>query len=917
VQTIKVFLSSTFQDFEEERRALTRWIVPDLRERFALHGVNLICVDLNWGVTLEESRTGQAIGRCLQSIDDCRPYFVGLLGRRYGWVPRFEDYATSTLERFPWLRPHAGQVSVTELEIRHGVLNGGGDLTKALFFFETRRGFFDELHGIKPKDEEDEFQRDKLDRLKCEIRERGVKIVEYANQREFVDFASDALYKCFSRSIAAPAPAVVVPPAELRNYRAKISQRRLQIVYVPAKETIGQMSHALRAATEGIVVTGPVGIGKSALLANLSDIVAGEGIKARTFTHIIGTVRRVDEVFFFLERLHIFARNELAIEVSGWDSTSLLLQFDQTLVARKLQLTIVLDGIDRLDSESRLQWLPAARFEAIRWVIGLRECPSSDTLIRRGWGRIEVADLSLSEREELISRVLALRQKRLSPGHLARVRDCAPCGNPLFLLQVLQELCEAADFESLERKLDDLLSLASLSELYKVILQRRRLNFIVDEFKDYLGSILVSANGILEADLADLAGISVSTIEAMTVVLGNAVEGGGELQLRFANPAIEEAVQALFFASPTNLQAMHIWHAAWYEKLQPGAQRTAELPWHLARAGRASDLVKFLTSSEIFGGPGATLAHAEKWRYWRHLGVTNRDELTRIYRTAWQAWQSIHEAGQLGELARSLASFLSSTERPDPDFASELGMFSVRIAENATPRDERELAAALNDLGVTLMEVGRLHEARDCLNRAAEIVDRPLTSSDPELVPISVFSNLGAVCLQLGLPEEAERFFLKDVEGRRALGGSHLRGIGTTLNNLGRLYEATSRLGKAREVFNEALNMRLRFYGPDTDAVAQCHLNLGMLHLRLGELGEAEALLTQSLKTRLNVLQPDNPDLSRSALWLGLVFYKQGRLLEAQKILQNAYKVLYQTLGEHSESTRMAAAALMAIQARS
>jgi hypothetical protein len=42
--------------------------------------VHITPVDLRWGVTEEE--TQQALEICLGEIDNCRPFFIGLLGRR-------------------------------------------------------------------------------------------------------------------------------------------------------------------------------------------------------------------------------------------------------------------------------------------------------------------------------------------------------------------------------------------------------------------------------------------------------------------------------------------------------------------------------------------------------------------------------------------------------------------------------------------------------------------------------------------------------------------------------------------------------------------------------------------------------------------------------------------------------------------
>jgi Domain of unknown function (DUF4062) len=43
---------------------------------------------VRWGIAKEESRKDRVLDLCLELIDDCRPFFIGLLGGRYGWVPK-------------------------------------------------------------------------------------------------------------------------------------------------------------------------------------------------------------------------------------------------------------------------------------------------------------------------------------------------------------------------------------------------------------------------------------------------------------------------------------------------------------------------------------------------------------------------------------------------------------------------------------------------------------------------------------------------------------------------------------------------------------------------------------------------------------------------------------------------------------
>ena len=70
---IRVFLSSTFRDFMEERDLLVKRVFPELRRKARERGVELVEVDLRWGITEEESRQGKVLPICLAEINRCRP----------------------------------------------------------------------------------------------------------------------------------------------------------------------------------------------------------------------------------------------------------------------------------------------------------------------------------------------------------------------------------------------------------------------------------------------------------------------------------------------------------------------------------------------------------------------------------------------------------------------------------------------------------------------------------------------------------------------------------------------------------------------------------------------------------------------------------------------------------------------------
>ena len=82
-KTVPIFISSTFRDMHGERDVLTREVFPALNERCKRLHINVVPVDLRWGLTAEQCEVEGACQLCLKEIDVGRPFFLGLLGTRY------------------------------------------------------------------------------------------------------------------------------------------------------------------------------------------------------------------------------------------------------------------------------------------------------------------------------------------------------------------------------------------------------------------------------------------------------------------------------------------------------------------------------------------------------------------------------------------------------------------------------------------------------------------------------------------------------------------------------------------------------------------------------------------------------------------------------------------------------------------
>src|SRR3954469_8993528 len=100
-RAIRVFISSTFRDMMQDREELIARVFPAIRKLCETRGVAWSEVDLRWGVTDEQKAEGAVLPICLAEIERTRPYFIGLLGQRYGWIP--EELPAGLTEQLPWL----------------------------------------------------------------------------------------------------------------------------------------------------------------------------------------------------------------------------------------------------------------------------------------------------------------------------------------------------------------------------------------------------------------------------------------------------------------------------------------------------------------------------------------------------------------------------------------------------------------------------------------------------------------------------------------------------------------------------------------------------------------------------------------------------------------------------------------------
>lgn len=90
-KTFRLFISSTFSDFQVEREVLQTRVFPEIKEYCSSKGYAFQPIDLRWGVSNEAQLDQKALEMCIKEVQSCKthdyPNFLIMLGDRYGWVP--------------------------------------------------------------------------------------------------------------------------------------------------------------------------------------------------------------------------------------------------------------------------------------------------------------------------------------------------------------------------------------------------------------------------------------------------------------------------------------------------------------------------------------------------------------------------------------------------------------------------------------------------------------------------------------------------------------------------------------------------------------------------------------------------------------------------------------------------------------
>lgn len=955
-RVVRVFISSTFIDMDGEREALVKKTFPALRTKFRARGVEFLAVDLRWGVTEDDVRTGKTLPICLTEVDRCEPYFLGLLGERYGSLLTPDKLTPERIADFPVLGDGLGR-SLTEIEIMQGVLRKPKTANRALFF-QRDPAWLETLSA--PEREKYETSNDddraKLAELKARIRASGAQIINYACPEDI----GAAVEAALSQQIDAQFPDTDAPtPFELtmRLHRAYARERRGLHVGAAHYRTALDQWMAKRDAPP-LLITGESGGGKSTLVANWLHAWRAAHPGDIVFEHYLGASPDSADPLGLMRRLWEQLNRDTghAVELPAGDVE--LMEFSSGLSERLAratafaerkgaQILIALDGFDKLSSEQNLRWLP--NVPHVKLVASSLDSEAKSAALARGWTPLDVKPLGSAERGEFIERTLEGWGRKLAREQASAILAHAQAGNPLFLGTVLDELRVSASNDSLKDRLNEYLGARDLPDLFDRVLARLEDDCEPGLVAKALPLIWASRAGLEETEIIAITDTQPLFWATLRNGLGDALRDQAG-RMTFAHDYMRHAIETRYLADEEKIRLNHLAVADHFTEAGPSDREAEELPFQLREAAAWDRLEAVMIDLKRFAYL-KTRGREEVLGYWRALESRGRspesllcDEFTQWANGAWSLetlrlgidiGHFLSFAGRGGQTcAAMIAQVAAASERhlgPEHALTFECQLLLARNyldlgeleraeklvrAAQASLRKARgaqheetlnccmllaEIRSQRGDAIEAEMEVERVVQARTSLLGA----NHPETLASMERLASYMRRNIDIV----GADEKRARCQAIQ-EGvvatyKHLFGASDLTTIAAT-NNLAETLAERERYDEARILGEQTLEATRSVLGDDHPNTIKAMLNLAGSLAALNQTSQAEALESEAVARSARTLGREHLITLTAMHFLSTSLVERGALQEALDLQEHVFATRNRILGRAHDQTHAA-----------
>ncbi|MDR1222975.1 MAG: tetratricopeptide repeat protein [Tannerella sp.] len=886
---IRIFISSTFRDMQSERNYLVDKIFPTLKRYCQERDVTLIELDLRWGISEDASKQGKALEICLQEIDNTHPFFIGLLGYRYGSMPSPEEITKNPqiLERYSLIKSYLSDGrSFTDIEMQYGALHFGD--ANAYFYLRSPG-------VVVPKDFKEEAgskEESKLNLLKEQIGSQDKYPVRNYTSNEELGRQVEADLKEMTDALF---PQGRLSEVERERLLQKAFLKSRTGVYIPDPENDRQLNNFMTDDSSALVITGASGMGKSALIANW--ITANEGkMNGKLIYHFVGnsglegdyrkiTQRLINEIKWMYELLDKKDELEALSNTPSVDSDKQKEELQKLLlsIAVKEPLLIILDGINQLaerDNAKLLTWLPTFP-QNVKVIYSTLPNDATMTVFkRRGYDVFTLQPLDVEKREELIRIYLKSYGKSLSPVQIKRIASDKECENTLVLRTLLDELRVFGEHEEIDHRIDDYLSAASILLFFDKVLTRIESSYNYNDITNFVGDVFsliaVSRAGLSETELLKLTGAPpLYWVQLYHAVASHLTVKNG--LITFSHSYFRESILKRYL-SPQNEQTYRNRIVAYCEKelLQGNSSSRIydEFPYQLHQSHRYERLYSFLLNFGVFDYINNKDIY-ELGKYWRALINENKEkyQLRMYLELKTNNWEERDIAG----LYNNIGNFIGELSWDD-SLALEYKMKNLAINERVLGTNHPDTATSYNSIGTTYYSMGNYPKALEYHLKALAICERVGTDHP---TTATFYNNIGLAYDSMRDYPKALEYHLKALAIREHVLGNRHPHTANSYNNIGLAYNSMKGYPKALEYYLKALDIRERILGNRHPRTANSYNNIGLAYDYMRDYPKALEFYLKAIAIYERVLGTEHSHTANSYNNIGSTYNSIGNYPKA------------------------------------
>lgn len=504
---IRVFISSTFRDMQDERDYLMKRTFPKLRMLAAERDVTLTELDLRWGITEEESKSGKVVEICLNEIDNSIPFFIGIIGNRYGWIPNKEDVceSSSMADRYNWVyKDIESRLSVTEMEMQYGVLRRKED-TNAYFYIKE-----------STTDDDNIDYPEKLQQFKQSVKDNGRYSV---SSYETVEQLAANVERDFCQLLDSIFPLSSNNPLERAQKVQGACIRQLCQCYVPSTTYFTALNNFVEGSQfDYITITGENGIGKSALLANWLNSKRDDtrNYWLSYFTNGQSELSPEYVLSYWIHELQVLQGKNISPLKDDATLEALKEQLEGEISSCDRSVIIVLDDVTIFQKSDNwqlntLSWIPTMR-SGNKMIISssvAKKCLTEFFLSESGCTEtsLELQHIDKGAIEKVVHDYLRLYGKSLTDQQVSRISAFKFMSNPRMLMTLLNELVTYGNYETLDKFLESFLGAWTANNFYERYLNHVEQYFEKGQVEKVLMLITLSQYGLTEAEARAFTGL--------------------------------------------------------------------------------------------------------------------------------------------------------------------------------------------------------------------------------------------------------------------------------------------------------------------------------------------------------------------------------------------------------------------------